>query len=582
MTVIRKDLLLHQKCQKDFKNFLYLGFKYINLPSPTQIQYDIADVLQYKEEGVLPDTIIEGFRGVAKSTITGIYAAWRLEKDPENYQLLEISANQAEAMKFLKFTRRLLDIIPILNYLIPDTEKLKQRDNALQFDVKPALTRVQPSCKALGIFGQLTGNRAVEIIADDVETSQNCDTSIKRESIRKAITEFSPILRPLRGRLLYLGTPHTEESIYNEEAKKGCRVQIFPVRYPNEQELLKYNGNLAITLQRRLDTNPLLIGTPTDPLRFDDETILKEEAKGRSKFQMQYMLDNTLSDLERYPLKCSDLIVTDLDSDIAPEKVAYGSSSNLILKDLTCYGIGADKYFTNIPLEGIKWLPYNFKVMAIDPSGRGKDELTFSIVGVLNGQLFLLKNEGLQGGYSDNNLQYLAMWAKRFKVNEIIVESNFGDGMFTALLTPVINKYYSTGNFLNTYEDIIPNIEEVSNHTQKEKRIIDVLEPIMNQHKLITSKEVIEEDIKSLSKYPEEIQREYSLFYQLTHITKEKGCLSHDDRLDSLAIAVSRCLEYLPIDADRMMIQREEEEYDRLMDELYGISDNFNTSWYDL
>lgn len=570
MTAIRKDMLLHQKCQRDFKNFLYLGFKYINLPSPTQIQYDIADVLQYKENGILPDTILEGFRGVAKSTITGMYTGWRLDCDPENYQLLELSANQTEAMKFLKFTRRLLDIIPMLNYLIPDTEKEKQRDNAYNFDVRPAIPRVQPSCKALGIFGQLTGNRATEIIADDIETSQNCDTSTKREAIRKAVTEFSPILRPQKGRLLYLGTPHTEESVYNEEARKGCRVQIFPVRYPNEQELLKYNGNLATAIQTRLDNNPLLVGTSTDPLRFDDETILKEEAKGRSKFQMQYMLDNSLSDLERYPLKCSDLVVMDLDDEIAPEKVAYGSSSNLIVKDLPCYGIGTDKFFTNIPVDGIKWLPYNFKIMSIDPSGRGKDELAISIIGVLNGQLFLLKSKGFQEGYSDKNLKEVAALARKYKVNKIVVESNFGDGMFTALFSPVLLKIYPC------------EIEEVRHNTQKERRIIDTIEPIMNQHKLIVNKSVIIDDEKAIKIYPEENQKEYSLFYQMTHLTKDRNCLSHDDKLDSLAIAIASCLDLLSVDVDKMILQREEEEFDRFLEEYYGYSESENVSWFNL
>ena len=570
MTTIKKDLILHQKCRKDFKNHLYMVFKYINLPSPTQIQYDIADVLQYRTDGVLPDTIIEGFRGVAKSTITGAYTSWRLDCDPENYQLLEISANQDEARKFLKFTRNLLNVVPYLNYLIPDTIKLKQRDNADDFDVRPAITRIQPSCRALGIMGNLTGNRACEIVADDIETSKNCDTNIKRQAIRKQITEFSPILRPLKGRIIYLGTPHTEESIYNEEAQRGFRVQIFPVRYPDKQEILKYNGNLADALKKRLNENPKLEGKATDPLRFDDETILKEEAKGRSKFQMQYMLDNSLSDLERFPLKCSDLIVMDLDKEIAPEKVIYGSSSNLILHNLPCYGIGADRYYNAVMPEGIKWQPYTSKIMAIDPSGRGKDELAVTIIGILNGQVYLLKNEGLMEGYSDVNLKYLAGLAKEYGVNRIIIESNFGDGMFQALFTPVLNKIYNC------------SIEEVRSNIRKEQRIIDTLEPVMNRHKLIVDRGVIEYDIKSIKKYPEEIQKEYSLFYQLTHITREKGALSHDDRLDSLAIATAAALDMLMVDADKMIKQREEEEYEKYINEFYGFSEDINQGWFDL
>ena len=569
MTTIRKDMLLHQRCQKDFKNHLFMVFKYINLPKPTQIQYDIADVLQYREGDILPDTIIEGFRGVAKSTITGAYTSWRLDNDPENYQLLEVSANQDEARKFLKFTRRLLDVVPYLNYLIPDKVNLKQRDNADDFDVRPAIVRVQPSCRALGVFGNLTGNRAVEIVADDIETSKNCDTNIKRQQLRKAITEFSPILRPLKGRLLYLGTPHTEESVYNEEVQKGCKLQVFPVRYPTDDEMFKYQGVLSTALQKRLDDNPLLKGTPTDPLRFDEETIIKEEAKGRSKFQMQYMLDNTLSDLERYPLKCSDLIVIDTDKDIAPEKVAYGSSSNLILNDLPCYGIGADRFYRNIPIEGIKWQPYTYKVIGIDPSGRGKDELSVSIVGVLNGQIFLLKNLGLQGGYAPANLEKIANLAKEYQVNKVKVESNFGDSMFTTLLTPVMTRIYPC------------TIEEVRSTTQKEKRIIDTLEPVLNQHKLIIGKNVIEEDIETLKIYPDEYKKEYSLIYQMTHLTKDKGCLAHDDRLDSLEIAVKECLDLLIVDADRIIREREEEEFEKELAKYWDIEIT-NPSWFNL
>lgn len=569
MTHITQDMLLHQKCQKDFKNHLYMVFKYINLPNPTQIQYDIADVLQYKEDGILPDTIIEGFRGVAKSTITGAYSSWRLDLEPENYQLLEVSANQNEAIKFLAFTRKLLNVVPYLNYLIPDTIVKKQRDNALAFDVKPAVTRVQPSCRAIGVFGQLTGNRAIEIIADDIETSQNCETAVTREKLRKAITEFSPILRPLKGRLLYLGTPHTEESIYNEEAEKGCRVQIFPIRYPTYEENLKYNGKLAKALQDRLNKGQAIAGMPTDGTRFDEETILKEEAKGRSKFQMQYMLDNTLSDLERYPLKCSDLIVMDVDKDIAPEKVAYGSSSNLIINELPCYGIGADRFYSNIPIEGINWMPYNIKVMAIDPSGRGKDELAVSICGVLNGQIYLLKSIGMQNGYSEENLKKISLLAKEYKINKIIVESNFGDGMFTTLLTPIMNKVYPC------------QIEEVRHNTQKEKRIIDTIEPILNQHKMVIGKDVIKEDIESLKKYPDEVRKEYSLIYQMTHLTKDRGCLGHDDRLDSLSICVAACLDLLIVDVDKMMQEREEEEWEKELAQYYGIEVS-NSSWFDL
>lgn len=565
MTTILIDSKQREKCRNNFKNHLYVVFKHINLPSPTPIQYAIADELQYGEN----DTVIEGFRGVAKSTITGIYMSWLLDRDPENKQILYTSANQAEAMKFMKFTRDLIEIVPFLNYLRPNIAK-GQRDNALQFDVAPAITRIQPSCKAVGIFGQLTGNRATDIIADDVETSENCDTQVKREHIDSAISEFRQILIPKQGRLIYLGTPHTEVSIYNKLYDKGHKVRIFPIKFPSQQQQEKYGDKLAPYIVDLLQQDPTLVDKPTDPLRFNEQEILKLESEGRSKFAMQQMLDTTLSDIERYPLKCSDLVVMDLNKDIAPEKVAYGSAPNQILKDLPCNGIGTDKFYAPIPIPDIKWLPYTYKVMAVDPSGRGKDELAYTILGVLNSQVFLLKQGGLQGGYCVDNLVKLATMAKEYKINKMKIESNFGDGMFTTLLSPILRKIHPC------------SIEEVRHNTQKEKRIIDTLEPVLNQHRLIVDKQVIIDDRESIKDYPLEKQQQYSLFYQLTRITKDRGCLGHDDRLDCLSMAVADCLELMNVDVEDEIRLRLEEEFEAEIERIYGFSDKEEASWYEL
>lgn len=567
MTEILVDSIARQKCRNNFKNHLYVVFKHINLPSPTKIQYAIADELQYGDT----DTVIEGFRGVAKSTITGIYASWLLDRDPENCQILNVSANQTEACKFMKFTRNLLDVVPFLNYLRPDLSR-NQRDSALQFDVAPAETRIQPSVKALGIFGQLTGNRATDIIADDIETSENCKSQIERDKIEAAVTEFRQILIPKVGRLIYLGTPHTELSIYNKLYDKGHKVRIFPIKYPTPQQQEKYGDKLAPYIVEQLEQDPTLVDMPTDPIRFDENEIIKLESEGRSKFAMQQMLDTTLSDLERYPLKCSDLIVMDCDKEIAPEKVAYGSAPNQIIKDLACNGIGTDKYYAPIPLPDIKWKKYTYKVMTIDPSGRGKDELAYSLGGVLNSYISLLKQGGLQGGYSTENLYFLANLAKDYKVNKIKIESNFGDGMFTALFLPILKKV--------AYQC---EVEEIRHNTQKEKRIIDTLEPVMNQHRLIVDKSVIKEDTESIKIYPLEHQQRYSLFYQMTRITKDRGCLSHDDRLDCLAMLVADCLEMMSTDADEQIQQRLDDEYEEYIQFVFGdIDSNDEKGWFEI
>jgi hypothetical protein len=374
--------------------------------------------------------------------------------------------------------------------------------------------------------------------------------------------------------LLFLGTPHTEISIYNKLHDKGIPTRIFPIKFPTEEQEEKYGEKLAPYIADKVHQDPTLIGTSTDPIRFGEEEILKLEAEGRSKFAMQQMLDTTLSDLERYPLRCSDLIVMDCNKEIAPEKVAYGSSPQQIIKDLPCNGIGNDRFYSPIPLPDIKWLPYSYKVMTIDPSGRGQDELAYTILGVINAQIFLLKQGGMQGGYNQENLNKLAVMAKEYQVNKVKIESNFGDGMFTTLLSPILRKVYPCG------------IEEVRHNTQKERRIIDTLEPVMNQHRLVVDKGVIRDDYESIKIYPLEKQQQYSLFYQMTRITRDRGSLNHDDRLDCLAMAVADCLEMLQVDTDEEIKQRLEEEFEEFVDNFfndYGIdSDKTEPSWFNI
>ena len=105
----------------------------------------------------------------------------------------------------------------------------------------------------------------------------------------------------------------------------------------------------------------------------------------------------------------------------------------------------------------------------------------------------------------------------------------------------------------------------------------------MNQHRLIVDKQVIKEDRESILVYPQEHQQQYSLFYQMTRITPDRGCLSHDDRLDCLAIAVADCLDMLQLDPEQEIQRRIDEELDREIERIYGFSDGADdVGWFDL
>jgi len=217
--------------------------------------------------------------------------------------------------------------------------------------------------------------------------------------------------------------------------------------------------------------------------------------------------------------------------------------------DLPSVGLHGDLFYKPAQI-GDEFLEYTGVVMAVDPSGRGSDELGYAVVSYLNGNLFLLASSGLRGGYSEPNLKKLALIAKEFKVKQILVESNLGLGMFSELLKRYLGTIYPC------------SVEEVRHTKQKELRIIETLEPVLNQHRLMVDTDVILEDLASTESYPSEVRTQYQLFFQLTRITKEKNSLRHDDRLDALAMAVQYFTESMAVTEQKAIAAREAEQWE--------------------
>lgn len=230
------------------------------------------------------------------------------------------------------------------------------------------------------------------------------------------------------------------------------------------------------------------------------------------------------------------------------------------VKDLPNVGLSGDKFFAPEALLG-SYVDYDGSVLVIDPSGRGQDETAYAVVKMLNGYLYVAACGGIKGGYSEQTLTRLAHIAKDHKVNMLLIESNFGDGMFTELIKPILKKIYPV------------TTEEVRHSKQKELRIIDTLEPVMNQHKLIIDPKVIQQDFDSVQHHPTEKAQKYMLTYQLTRVTKERGSLAHDDRLDALAMGVAYWVEQMAADVDMEMRERKEE---ALLNELDKFVNGFN------
>ena len=531
---------------KDFRNFTYYVWQHLALPEPTPVQYDIAHYLQHSPKRC----IIEAFRGVGKSYITAAYVVHQLLLDPQ-LKFMVVSASKARADDFSTFTQRIIVELPICQHLVA---KDGQRWSKIAFDVAPAKASGSPSVKSVGVTGQLTGSRADIIIADDVEVPNNSMTQMMREKLGETVKEFDAVLKP-NGKIIYLGTPQNEMSLYNALITRGYEMRVWPARYPTLERAEKaYGGKLAPTLYDSLQTNlEAIYGLPTDPKRFTDEDLLERELSyGRSGFALQFMLDTSLSDQDKYPLKISDLMIYSCDKDTAPEKMIYGIFKQL--NELPNVGLSGDRFYA--PEDTVGRLEYSGSVLAIDPSGRGSDETAYAVVKMLNGFLHVPAAGGIAGGYSDETLTTLAELAKEHKVNTVLIESNFGDGMFTELLKPHMQKIYPV------------SMEEVRHTKQKEARIIDTLEPVMNQHRLVIDPKVIQKDYESVQHLPPEKAMRYMLVYQMTRITRQRGALAHDDRLDVLAMAVQYWVEQMAADVDSAMLDRKNELLDMELDKF--------------
>lgn len=536
-----------QLIDKDFRNYLFLVWKFLGLPAPTPIQYEIAEFLQY---GPIRK-MLGAFRGAAKSYGTAAYVTWVLRRDPD-YKFTIVSASKSKADEFSTFTKRLINEFDLLKHL-----RGGLRDSLIAFDVAGAKPSQSPSVKSVGIFGQLTGSRANEVIADDIEIPGNSATQEMREKLIKATAEFDSLILP-GGKITYLGTPQSEESIYNKLPEKGYELRIWPVKYPAQDEIPIYKGFLAPSILEKVEKDPSQAGNSVEPTRFTQLDLLEREASmGKSSFKLQFMLDTSLSDAEKYPLKLSDLIVMPLSTDKAPISVSYASSPEHQIKDLHNIGFTGDRWYRPMFVDK-EWIPYEGSLMYIDSSGRGADETAFVVVKQLHGTLYLVDAGGLKEGYTDLTLNLLAKKAKEHNVNMVLLEPNFGDGMFTSLFKPVLHRYHQC----RCEEDERAII-------QKERRIIDTLEPLLNKHKLIVDLNLVQKDLKDA--LSDEKKLSYSLFYQLTHITKDRGSLKHDDRLDALAGACRYWVDAMARD-EQIAI---EDYKDRILEqELEGFLDH--------
>lgn len=518
--------------------------------STTEIQKDIGGYLAYGPQYLM----VQAQRSQAKTTVAAAFAVWYLIHNPAG-RVLIVSAGGNQASDISTLIVRLIMTMGILECMRPD-KSAGDKTSYEGFDVHHSLkgTDKSTSVNCFGIDANIQGFRADLLIADDVESGKNSATPTQRAKLLHITKDFTSINQI--GRIIWLGTPQTMESIYNSLPARGVATRIWPGRYPTPEQREHYGNCLAPLILQRLSINPHLAsgggllgdqGQPLDAELLDEETLQKKERdQGTAYFQLQHMLNTAMMDALRYPLKAERMTVIEAAGGVFPLTIVRGMTSTN-LKD---YAVHEHAFKLSLPHDISKETAKLQSVVCyIDPAGGGAnaDETAYAVAGFLNGNVYLLAVGGIPGGYDEDKLKILALRLKPFESAGsgplvVKIEKNMGFGAFRAVFTPVLRKE-------------IPGcgIEDDLVSGQKEARIINTLEPVMGRGSLIVTEQAVRHDLETSSLYAPQLRLTYSFFYQLAKISLTRNALIHDDRLDAVEGAVRHFTEALALDQQKQL-----------------------------
>jgi hypothetical protein len=496
-----------------------LGFK------TSDIQEDIADFMVHGPEALM----VQAQRSQAKTTIAAAFCVWSLIHDP-THRILVISAGGTQANEISTLIVRIIMSMDVLECIRPD-KRAGDRTSVESFDVHHSLKGVDksPSVACIGIGANMQGKRATILLADDVESSKNSLTATMREQLLHLTLDFTSICTG--GRIIWLGTPQTSESIYNTLPARGVTVRIWPGRYPNEKQLAHYGPHLAPLLTSRMALNPTLRtggglrgdqGQPIDPSYLGETVLQKKELdQGEAYFALQHMLNTRLLDATRHPLRVEKIQTIRLDKS---RKVPISLAPSFTPMGLRTFAYGHRTFQLSIPTVSPSWVTVPALKMYIDPAAGGAngDETAWAIGGESTGNIYVFDFGGMPGGYALDKMEALAAKALEWGVEEVIIEKNMGYGAFREVLTPVLKRVHP-----------LCGLDDDMVHGQKETRINATLGPIMGRGALIINTEAIEAEWGSVQAYGTN-GIIYTLLHQLDKLTLARGALVHDDRADCL------------------------------------------------
>lgn len=532
--------------------------------STSDIQEDIG---RFMVEGPA-SLMVQAQRGQAKTTIAACYCVFSLLHRPA-YRVLIISAGGTQASEISTLIVRLIMTWDVLECMRPD-KLAGDKVSVEAFDIHHSLKGLEksPSVKCFGIGANMQGSRADILLADDVESSKNSQTAVMRAQLLHLTLDFTSLC--MDGRIIWLGTPQSSESIYNTLPGRGVVVRIWPGRYPTPEQMPHYGDALAPLLVERIRRNPALQagggplgneGQPTDPSYLGEAVLQRKQAdQGASYFQLQHMLNTRLMDAMRFPLKTERIQVLRLDQSRRVPLVVTPSFTPMGLRSVN---VGHLAYRVSVPASTSQETGVIPSLhMYVDPAGGGvnADETGYAITGLLNSTIYVFDVGGVPGGYEEDKLQALAAIALRWGVNVATIEKNLGFGAFREVFSPVLKRALPG---VGIEDDLVTG--------QKELRLLATLEPVMGRGSLVFNEDILTTDpATALARGARGIT--YSVLHQIAKLTRDRNSLLHDDRLDALEGSTRYWQSQLAVDQDTRLREAQALAYKQMVDDPLGYN----------
>lgn len=417
--------------------------------------------------------VLRCFRGFGKSTILAIYNAWRFYQNPQ-YRILHQSETDGTAYKTSRDTQYILRNHPLTKDLLP------LQGSIGQWWVMASTDNRNASLYARGILSNVTSARADECQNDDVEVPNNTQTPEAREKMRERLDEQTHILVP-GGRKLFIGTPHTFDSLYERLAEKEAdclTIRMFEQEYrigtatkkryqlPFKPQYVFYGiGYGARLLEEnkdyQLQGNTLVFSKPPKvlidcyasmawPERFTIDELEKRrrETETVNKWDSQYQLHaKPITDTRLDPAKLKSYIHI-------PQLRKANNTVTLWLGDIQI--VSAIAYW-DCALGKVKSDASALSLVLTDAQG----QLYWQLAEPMIGDLAEFDNEGnIIGGQVKQVYERVV----QYNIPCVVVETNGAGGFVPPILRKALQ---GTGC----------GVREQHVSSNKQKRILDALEP---------------------------------------------------------------------------------------------------------